>query len=340
MSKRKRITIYDVANEVGLSVSTVSRVLNNSTLISDEKASLIRETAERMGYVKRPIRRQSSRTILNIKLFLPLHQESALHLFYDGPSLVDHIKRGFGETRVNIVSIAREDRTASFDNKRLGQIDGCIFAFERPEPELREVLVDRHIPYVVLNRHDPQDNFICSDNVGGMAHLMDILVAGAQQRGMPLRPTYLGYDPVREISDDRAQGFLDGCRRNGVPVEQDAIVHLGHLRDMNDDLFESLRRRGVTAVATFNDVIAVYFYQAALHRGIRIPEDLMLVGYDNSPVSDLLDRRIDTIDMETSRLGFMAGEWLRSLVIERNPNGIHEMVSGEYVPGQTIYPPS
>jgi len=125
MSRRKRITIYDVAQEVGLSVSTVSRVLNNSTLISDEKAELIRKVATRMGYIKRPIRRQSSRTILNVKLFLPLHEESALHLFYDAPDLIDNIKRGFGETRVNIVAIAREDRTETFDNKRLGQIDGC-----------------------------------------------------------------------------------------------------------------------------------------------------------------------------------------------------------------------
>jgi LacI family transcriptional regulator len=203
---------------------------------------------------------------------------------------------------------------------------------------LRRVLKTLRIPYVVLNRHDPQDNFVCNDNVGGMASLVDRLAEGAKQRGVVLKPIYIGYEPVREISGDRARGFSMGCRRNRVELGDEDVIHVKHLQDMNDGLFDMLKRRGVNAVATFNDITSVYFYQAALHRGYRIPEDIMLVGYDNSPVSELLEKRIDTIDMETSRLGYMAAEWLRRVVIERNPDPIHEMVHGSYVPGQTIFP--
>ncbi len=336
MSRRKRITIYDVAQEVGLSVSTVSRVLNNSTLISDEKAELIRKVATRMGYIKRPIRRQSSRTILNVKLFLPLHEESALHLFYDAPDLIDNIKRGFGETRVNIVAIAREDRTETFDNKRLGQIDGCIFAFARPEPEIRRILLDRHIPFVLLNRRDAVDNYICGDNTKGMALLVDKLAEEARHREEPLRPVYLAFDPVKEISDQRAEGFRLGCGRNGIPIDNGSEYHLQRLHEINDELFAFLKRKKINAVTTFNDILSVFFYQAAMHRGIRIPEDIMLVGFDNSPVSELLDRRIDTVDLETSDLGFKSGEWLRRVIIERTEPFIQEMVCGEYVPGETV----
>lgn len=340
MGKNKRVTIYDVAREVGLSVSTVSRVLNDSTLISDEKTELIRRTADRMGYVKRTIRRHSSRTILNIKLFLPLHKESALHFFYNPQELIDQIKQGFGETRVNIIAIAESERTVSFDNKRLGQIDGCIFAFDRPEPELRRILIQRRIPFVLLNRRDDTDNYICSDNPGGMAFLVDQLVHAANRKGIELKSVYLGYDPVKEISEQRADGYCMGCERNGVPFSPEDVKHLHSLADINDELFAELKERGVNAVTTFNDVLAVYFYQAALHRGIRIPQDMMLVGFDNSPVSDLLDRRIDTIDLGTSSLGFEAGQWLREVVIERQPARIQEMVFGDYIPGQTIELPS
>lgn len=336
MSRRKRITIYDVAQEVGLSVSTVSRVLNNSTLISDEKAELIRQVATRMGYVKRPIRRQSSRTILNIKLFLPLHEESALHLFYDAPDLIDNIKRGFGETRVNIIAIAEEDRTETFDNKRLGQIDGCIFAFARPEPEIRQILLERYIPFVLLNRRDAVDNYICGDNSRGMALLMDKISEEARRREISLRPIYLAFDPVKEISEQRVEGFRLGCARNGISIDSSSEFHLHRLHDVNDDLFDYLKRKKINAVTTFNDVISVFFYQAAMHRGIRIPEDMLLVGFDNSPVSELLDRRIDTVDLETSDLGFKAGEWLRRVIIERKEPFIQEMVCGEFISGETL----
>ncbi len=338
MARRKRVTIYDVAQEVGLSVSTVSRVLNNSTLISDEKADLIRTVADRLGYVKRPIRRQSSRTILNIKLFLPLHDESALHLFYDLPDLIDNIKRGFGETRVNIVAIARNDRTDTFDNKRLGQIDGCIFAFARPEPTIRKILVDRQIPFVLINRVDPVDNYICGDNSRGMALLVDHLAQEAERRGETLRPIYLAFDPVKEISEQRAEGFRLGCSRNGISIDSTSEFHLQRLSEINDELFAYLERKAINAVTTFDDVLSIFFYQAAMHRGIRIPEDTMLVGFDNSPVISLLDRRIDTVDLESSNLGYKAGEWLRRVIIEREDAFVQEMVAGEFVPGETITP--
>ena len=67
----RKATVYSIANELGLSPSTVSRVLNNSSLISDSKRALILSTAERLHYRKRHIKRQGLRAIITIRLFLP-----------------------------------------------------------------------------------------------------------------------------------------------------------------------------------------------------------------------------------------------------------------------------
>lgn len=332
----QRVTIYDVAQRVGMSVSTVSRVLNNSSLISTEKADLIRATAAEMGYVKRTIRRQAKRTILTVKLFLPMLDESALHLFYDLPSLVDSIKAGFGETRVNVVTIAARDRHDSFDNKRLGQIDACIFAFCRPDDRLRRTLEELHVPFVLLNRRDGAAAFVTPANEEGLARLVDEMAREAARRRVALVPAYLAFDPVREISDEREAGFRRGCTRNGLATDAAFVIRLASLSAVDDALFRDLARRGVNAVLTFEDVVAVSFYQAALHRGVAIPDDLMLAGFDNSPVLALLDRRIDTIDLETGRLGFAAGEWLRRVVIDRDDSRLAELVHGRYVAGDTI----
>ena len=67
----KRVTVYDIAKKLDISPSTVSRVLNNSNLISNERARQIHKIAEEMGYRPRAIKKQVNRAILNIHLFLP-----------------------------------------------------------------------------------------------------------------------------------------------------------------------------------------------------------------------------------------------------------------------------
>ena len=95
---QEKITIYDIAEKLNISVSTVSRVLNNSQLISNDKTRLIQETADKMGYQKRQIKRHQKRTILNIVLILPYREDPYMHLFYDAAQLIKGIEDGFGDT--------------------------------------------------------------------------------------------------------------------------------------------------------------------------------------------------------------------------------------------------
>ncbi len=125
MKKEKRITVYDIAEELGISVSTVSRVLNNSTLVTGEKRKLILETAERLGYRKRSVKRPRQRVVLNILVFLPFHEERRLHLFYDAAELFLGIREGFEESRVNLITEINRTHIPLFDNKKLGDIDGA-----------------------------------------------------------------------------------------------------------------------------------------------------------------------------------------------------------------------
>ena len=116
----KKVTLYDIAEELNISPSTVSRVLNNSTLISDERSRQILETAERLGYRKRTIRRHMSRAILNIHLFLPVAENSVSHFFYNISELIEAVQEGFGDVRLNFVTRINDGNLDFLERKKTG----------------------------------------------------------------------------------------------------------------------------------------------------------------------------------------------------------------------------
>lgn len=327
-----RVTVYDIAEELGISSSTVSRVLNNSTLISDEKSLLIRNTAEKMGYRKRTIRRQKDRTILNIKLFLPSAQYTYIHLFYDVADLIAGIQEGFGEVKVNIITRLNDWDDTVFSNKKLGDIDGAIFAFSRPDEKLAAVVREREIPMILLNRPDDTGNFVMYDNRLGMKKLLGEL----NTRIPGLRPCYLGFTPIQPVSTLRGEGVKEACSELHIPLGPSDMLEVGSIEEINGSFIGMLREKGYNAVLAFNDLLAVYLYQAALHGGVRIPDAFSLTGFDNSPVRSLISAKIDTINLSIHRLGLEAGSWLRSYIVERDHSPLKKRIEGEYIPGTTI----
>jgi LacI family transcriptional regulator len=328
----KRVTVYDIAEALQLSSSTVSRVLNNSTLISDEKSALIRKTAETMGYRKRNIRRQKGRAILNIKLFLPETAYTYIHLFYDVADLIGGIQEGFGKVKVNIITRLNDWDDTVFSNKKLGDIDGAIFAFSLPDKQLASAVQERRIPMVLLNRPDKEANYVMYDNFAGMSSLVTEL----QKHLKEVRPCYIGFDPVQPVSRLRGEAVLSCCRSRGIPFGEQDWWNIASIEEIDNRFIERIVSGGYNAVLGFNDLLAVYLYQAALHRGIKIPEAFSLTGFDNSPVRALLDKKIDTIDLSIRNLGREAGAWLRSYIVERNEVPLGKRLHGDYIPGDTI----
>jgi LacI family transcriptional regulator len=177
-------------------------------------------TAERLNYRKRHIKRQGLRAIITIRLFLPATKYSYIHLFYDVADLIDGVNAGFGETKINIITSINDGDPSLFDSKKLGDIDGCIFAFTVPSSELEARLEEREIPFVLLNRESPENNYVMIDGFGGMAKLVDALWL---KRGRTLKPCYIGFSPLPGVSKRREDGFVTACREKSISVDSEAL---------------------------------------------------------------------------------------------------------------------
>ncbi len=330
----KKVTVYDIAQKLDISPSTVSRVLNNSSLISEEKRELILRTAEQMHYQKRTIKKQKGRAIITIRLFLPRAKFSYIHLFYDVAELLEGIQEGFGETRINIITSLNDGNVSVFDTKKLGDIDGCIFAFTKPSPMMEELLEDRGVPFLMLNRSNPEHNYVLVDNLSGMDKLVGAMHA---KHGESLKPCFIGFSQLPSVSSLREQGVLEACRRRRIPFNPEVdVIMVDSLTELKTKVIPALKDRAYNGVLCFNDLMAVSLYQAALHQNWKIPERFSLSGFDNSPMLQLMDQTIDTIEFSLRKLGMEAGLWLSSCIIDREQTPIQKALEGTYIAGETI----
>jgi len=330
---KKNVTVYDIAQELGISSGTVSRALNNSTLISDEKREEILATAERMQYHKRSIKRQHSRTIVTVRLFLPAAKYNYIHLFYDVAELIEGIQAGFGDTRVNITTSINDGNLAVFESKKLGDIDGCIFAFTEPSAALETILEEREIPFILLNRERPENNYVMIDSIGGMEKLVDV---AWKKHGSALKPCFLGFAPLEGVSKRREEGVRIRCKDLSIPFSDQDVYNLDSISELRSSILSDILEKKYNTVFCFNDMLAVSLYQSALHLSLQIPNAFSITGFDNSPILDLLDQRVNTIEFSLKKLGNRSGAWLQCRIINRDDVPIQENLEGAYILGETI----
>jgi LacI family transcriptional regulator len=323
-------TVYDIAEYLGVSPATVSRTLNGSRLVSAQMRERVRDAAAEMGYSRRVIRRPKSRSILNIALFLPITGARYAQLFYDVAELVTGVEMGLESVRANIV-VDLVGNTGLFEQKKIGDLHGCIFAFCRPDSITAASIDDRRLPVALVNRTDDSRTSIVPDHEGGMATLVRQVTARGHRR-----VCYLGFGGAAEISEVRRRGFEVALHAVGGRADEASLKSVADIAEITPSLARGIHDEGFTACLCFNDVVAMRLLDSARQAGLQVPGDLSLTGFDDSPILELASTRIDTVSLSTAELGRQAAEWLSAAVFERSTAIVRKLVATKYVPGETI----
>ncbi len=329
----KRVTVYDIAQKLNISPSTVSRVLNNSALISNERAVQIQKTAAEMGYKQRPIKKQINRAILNIHLFLPESDLSLTHFFYNVSELLDSIQRGFGSVRLNIITRVNDGNMDFLSFKKTGDIDGCIFAFTQPKKKLSKALMEREIPVILLNRRDDSHSCIFYDTEQGMIALTEDVL---KRKDAAVAPCYIGFRSLEALSRERFSGVKIALAGAGLDFNDDNLIFVEELTDIGNKVIPWIIENSYDTAFAFNDYIALSVLHSLMKNGRRVPEDIALTGFDNSPILGLAEQKITTVTLSISALGFRAGEWLKRAIIDKEQHRLYEVMPVEIVPGNTV----
>jgi LacI family transcriptional regulator len=328
-------TIYDIAREAGVSASTVSRALNGSRLVSDEVRERVGAVAGRLGYRKRTIRRHRDRMILSIKLVLPYLPDAERTLFWDVSQMVEGLRVGVEPCPVNLIcEVARPDFTA-FPHKKGGDTDAFVFAFHYPQEHILAEVRQRGVPHMVINRTLENIPGVIVDHHHGMNLLLDHLVAGQQA---DLRICFVQLHDMGETAIERLAGLAEGCRLRGIPFDAQRDVRSFPTTAQIDEAAVREMRQHANVLCCVNDIVGLVVLSELGGIGVRIPGEVQVTGFDDSPLRKLTRPLLTSVAMPVYELGRMAGASLQRQIVESAPPQAIIQVKGKLEVGDSTLP--
>ena len=308
---RKAITIQDVAKAAGVSVSTVSRVLNNKDDVAFETFDKVRQVIEELHYSSSlAARGMRSHQTNVIGLIIPEVASPFCHLIMRG------VNRAIAKLNKDLLIYtsggARKENIAQHEQSYVSLLNGGITdGIIVVTPTATNFTT--HAPVVIIDPNNESPDFpsISSTNREGALAAMNYLTGLGHRR--------IGFITGRmELisANQRLQGYRDGLAALGIPLDQ-KLIEIGDYSTEQAVLCArkliSLPNRP-TAIFAANDMTALGVYQAAKEAGLDIPNDLSVVGFDNLDGSCLMVPALTTVDQSVEEIGTIATEMINSLI--------------------------
>ncbi|MCX4406495.1 MULTISPECIES: LacI family DNA-binding transcriptional regulator [unclassified Streptomyces] len=314
----RKITINDVARSAGVSRQTVSRALNDKDEIDGSTKQRVLDAARELGY--RPSRfarglvRQDTTTIGLVipDLLNPFFTEVAASALEAARALGWHV--------VVYDTADRPEEELGTLQVIASQVDAVVGYFSCSEDELE--LFTRGLPVVLIGRehHSARFSSIRIDGEEGVhAAVAHLVAAGHERIGM------LDHDRRAEPSI-RREWFTTAAAACGIDAGM--VVGAGQSADGGGAALRTLltAHPDVTAVFTFNDIIAIGVLREARRLGRSVPRDLAVIGFDGLQFGTLVEPPLTSVALDTRKLGALAIDQVARLLTGANPLGPDDLV--------------
>jgi len=306
---RKSVTIIDVANAAGVSVSTVSRVLNNKDDVAPETFERVRQVVDDLGYASSlAARSMRSRKTNLLGLVVPdIGYQYSIEI-------MKGVNRAIAESKFDLLlyttgdvqksgAASHEQYYISLLNKSI--TDGVLIVASAAADFATDA------PIVSVDPHVANPNYpsISATNYQGAVDAMEYLLSLGHRR--------IGFISGRQELDSaerRMQAYQDAMQNAGVDIDPHLIATGDYTTrtayECTKQLLSSLEPP--TAIFAANDQSAIGLYEAAKELGIRIPDELSVVGFDN--ISEAKYMGLTTVDQRLAEMGYIATQMLIKLV--------------------------
>ncbi|MHA6532330.1 LacI family DNA-binding transcriptional regulator [Paenibacillus sp. BAC0078] len=304
-------TIYDIAKKTGYSPTTVSKAFNNYSDVREKTRQEILRTAQEMGYLPNA----HARTLTTKKswtigvLFVEGSGVGIRHPFFS--AVIESFKQVAVAKGYALMFISKDvggKQSGYLENCRIRGVDGVVvFLSDYEDPYFRELL-ESDIPTVILDYDTAESHTVCSDNVGGAQQAVEYLAS-------------LGHHRIAHISggghtypgSQRELGYAAAMKQRGLEVREDYIVEGAFYSREGGygamvQLLELPERP--TAVFAAGDLLALGAIMAAKDKGLSVPGDISVMGYDDIELAGYVTPALTTVRQDTELLGTRAAEIL------------------------------
>jgi LacI family transcriptional regulator len=307
-TSERKVTIEDVAAEAGVSFGTVSRVINNDAHVRAETRERVLKAMERLGFVVNRQARSLAKGQTNIiGLLVP----------DVGTAYIGEIIRGIdAELTVHgkDLIIYTTHRTAAKEanyiaNLATGMVDGVLLVLPRNPADYVGTLTQRNFPFVLIDHQGTGRDCpaVGATNWQGAYEATEYLIKlGHRRIGFITGWMDLG------CAQDRLDGYRVALRMNHIP-EAPELIYEGTFAQLDGYIGASTLLdlpEPPTAIFASNDVMAMGAMDAIRNRGLRVPDDISVLGFDDIPQAALVRPALTTVQQPLEKMGRMAAQML------------------------------
>lgn len=296
-ARRKAVTIYDIAKFAGVAPSTVSRALSRPGRVSNETSQRIYEVADALGYKRTAPRRPMAVASDTFVIALVIADVGNPYFSQLMIGLQEHAAEG-GYTVLLLDSRENAAEEKAAIERVLHLIDAIVLSASRMTTSTIQQF-NRAVPVVSLNRQVPGVTSIVPNSTQGMRTVVEHLAAHGHRE-----ITYLSGPTGSWANGARWEGLTLAC--------QDLGIRLRRIGPFPPTVAGGIKATGEwaehpsTAVVGYNDILAIGFMKSAIARGLRVPEEVSVVGIDNAGLSALTDPGLTSLTTGSRKLGACA----------------------------------
>ncbi|MBR1822460.1 MAG: LacI family DNA-binding transcriptional regulator [Clostridia bacterium] len=314
----KKVSIKDVASLAGVSISTVSRVINGGPYVSEEKRNSILKAMEQLNFQPNYFAKSLKAGTSNlIAIFVPNINNTVYALIAQG---VESIAR---ENRYGVI-LCNTNEDEEIEREQISRfqtmhIDGYIFATARNDRGYIQELVESGVPAVTVMRHTMDANAVIVDNFKIGYEATTYLI----NRGHRKIYIFSSTEGIPSLKL-RYDGYRKALQDNGLPYEDSYQCayddeDITRLSDIVVDWFDKSGKPD--AVFSVNWVRAMSIYGAAQRMGFRIPDDVSVLSVDDLPFAPFLNPPLTTVSQPFYDMGRKAAETLLNVIANKNEDG-------------------
>lgn len=308
---KSKITLKDIARELEVSISTVSKALKNSEEISRDTKEKIQAFARLYNYKPNniAISLKNKRT-KNIGVVIP----DIVHHFFT--TVIRGIEKYANAKGYNVIVCLSEE---SFDKEVInmemlanGSIDGFIISLSSETQakadynHLREV-TEQGIPLVLFDRITNEvdcDKVIIDDQLGGYMATKKLIEQGKKSIALITTDDYLS------VSKARTEGYKKALLDSGMPIDESRILKMPSM-DMDEDQIRNFfKNQDIDGVMCVNEIFAVFSMRVALEQGFKIPEEMSFIGFTDGLLSKYANPSLTVVAQHGERMGEISAQML------------------------------
>ena len=313
---KQKITIKTISKELGVSTSTVSKALRDSHEISAETKERIKAYADFFNYkpnnLALQLRNQKTKVI---GVILP----KIVHHFFS--TVIKGIEKGASENGYHImVCFSNESYQSEVDNLKVlsnGSVDGLLISVAKETLQNEDFkhlqdLVNEEIPLVMFDRVLDSidcDKVIVDDIGGGYKATKHLIEQGRKRIAMLSTPTHVNIGVLRE------KGYTRALKEFNLLESSNLAIEIDDNSDLKEQIFKVIDKN-IDAIFAVNEIYAAVAIRAIREKGMKVPEDISVVGFTDGLISEYSSPSITAIVQH----GFTMGKQAVELLIDRIEN--------------------